>query len=65
MEELKKSIKQKEKELEQAETERQTAKVEEFAVLDRNILLLKLQIKQLKESLHIQELQEKGRTQGM
>lgn len=62
MEELKKSIKQKEKELEKAKAERQAAKVEEFAVLDRNILLLKLQIKQLKESLHIQELQEKGRT---
>jgi hypothetical protein len=62
MEELKKSIKQKEKELEKAKAERQAAKVEEFAARDRNILLLKLQIKQLKESLHIQELQEKGET---
>ena len=62
MEELKKSIKQKEKELEKAKAKRQAAKVEEFAALDRNILMLKLQIKQLKESLHIQELREKGET---
>jgi len=62
MEELKKSIKQKEKELEQAKAERQAAKVEEFAALDRNILLLELQIKRLKESQHIQELREKGET---
>lgn len=62
MEELKKTIKQKEKELEKAKVERQTAEVKEFAALDRNILMLELQIKQLKESQHIQELREKGET---
>lgn len=62
MEELKKTIEQKEAELTRAKAERQTAEVKEFAVLDRNILMLKLQIKQLKESQHIQELREKGET---
>lgn len=62
MEELKKSIKQKEKELEKAKADRQSAEVNEFAALDRNILLLELQIKQLKESQHLQELREKGET---
>lgn len=60
MEELKKSIEQKEKELAKAKAERQAAKVEEFAALDRNILMLELQIKQLEESQRIQELREKG-----
>lgn len=62
MEELKKSIKQKEKEMEKKKAERQAAKVEEFAALDRDILMLELQIKQLEESQHIQELREKGET---
>lgn len=62
MEELKKSIKQKEKELEKKKAECQVAKVEEFAALDRDILMLELQIKQMEESQHIQELREKGET---
>lgn len=60
MEELQKSIKQKEKELEKKKAERQKAKVEEFAAFDRDILMLKLQIKHLEESQHIQQLREKG-----
>lgn len=62
MEELLKSIKQTEKELELAKAKRQKAEVGQFAVLDKNILRLELSLKRLKESQYLQERQEKGET---
>lgn len=60
MEDLLKTIKQTEKELEQAKAKRQKAEVGQFAALDKDILRLELALNRLKESLHLQELQEKG-----
>lgn len=60
MEELLKSIKQTEKELEQARAKRQKAEIGQFATLDKDILRLELSLNRLKESQHLQELQEKG-----
>lgn len=60
MENLKKVIEQTEEQISQAERKRQTAEVEQFAELDREILRMKLHLKRLKESEHFQEFQKKG-----
>ena len=62
MENLKKVIEQTEEQISQAERKRQTAEVEQFAELDREILRMKLHLKRLKESEHLQEFQKKGQT---
>lgn len=59
MENLKKVIEQTEEQISQAERKRQTAEVEQFAELDREILRMKLHLKRLKESEHFQEFQKK------
>lgn len=62
MENLKKVIEQTERQLSQAKEKRQTADVEQFAELDKEILRMELHLKRLKESEHLQELREKGQT---
>ncbi len=50
MEKLDNQIEQKERELQQLKSYRQTAKIEEIATIDQNIISAELQIKRLKES---------------
>jgi len=55
MEKLDNQIEQKERELQQLKSYRQTAKIEEIATIDQNIISAELQIKRLKESQLLQE----------
>lgn len=59
MENLKKVIEQTEKQISQAKEKRQTAEVQQFAELDKDILRMELHLKHLKESEHLRELQNK------
>lgn len=59
MEKLDNQIEQKERELQQLKSYRQTAKIEEIAMIDQNIISAELQIKRLKESQLLQELKRK------
>lgn len=59
MEKLDNQIEQKERELQQLKSYRQTAKIEEIATIDQNIISAELQIKRLKESQLLQELKKK------
>ena len=56
MEKLDNQIEQKERELQQLKSYRQTAKIEEIATIDQNIISAELQIKRLKESQLLQIL---------
>ena len=56
MEKLDNQIEQKERELQQLKSYRQTAKIEEIATIDQNIISAELQINRLKESQLLQEL---------
>lgn len=49
MEKLDNQIEEKERELQQLKSYRQTAKIEEIATIDQNIISAELQIKRLKE----------------
>lgn len=59
MEKLDNQIEQKERELQQLKSYRQTAKIEEIATIDQNIISAELQIKRLKESQLLQEFKRK------
>lgn len=59
MEKLDNQIEQKERELQQLKSYRQTAKIEEIATIDQNIISAELQIKRLKESQLLQEIKRK------
>jgi hypothetical protein len=59
MEKLDNQIEEKERELQQLKSYRQTAKIEEIATIDQNIISAELQIKRLKESQLLQEIKRK------
>ena len=59
MEKLDNQIEQKERELQQLKSYRQTAKIEEIATIDQNIISAELQIKRLKESQLLQGFKRK------
>lgn len=59
MEKLDNQIEKKERELQQLKSYRQTAKIEEIATIDQNIISAELQIKRLKESQLLQEIKRK------
>lgn len=59
MENLKKVIEQTENQIRQAKEKRQTAEVEQFAELDKEILQMELHLKRLKESEYLQRLRKK------
>lgn len=59
MEKLDNQIEEKERKLQQLKSYRQTAKIEEIATIDQNIISAELQIKRLKESQLLQEIKRK------
>lgn len=61
MEKLDNQIEQKERELQQLKSYRQTAKIEEIATIDQNIISAELQIKRLWDNKKVwQALESKG-----
>lgn len=62
MENLQNVIEKTEQEIKHLRTKRQKSEIEQFSVLDKEILRLEMLLKHFKESEHLQELREKGHT---